>query len=115
MRPLLIVAQSGQFLAQSATQAGYSAWVADCFGDTDTLAVSERWQKLDDLHSLSLASFLSTLEALTQGEPCYLIYGSGIEHCYEFINHLPKHIEILGNHTKTYQYPFTIFHSFNRT
>jgi len=95
--PVLIFAQSGRFLAQSATQAGYRVWVADCFGDQDTLAASERWLPLTNLSTLSSQQFLTTLNAITKGEACSLIYGSGIEYCYDLLEFLPDNIELLAN------------------
>ena len=95
--PVLIFAQSGRFLAQSATQAGYRVWVADCFGDVDTKASCERWQVLPALSTLTKQQFLTIIENISQGETCNLIYGSGIEQCYPFLNSLPPHIKLLGN------------------
>ena len=100
-KPVLIFAQSGRFLAQSATQAGYRVWVADCYGDIDTLSSSERWQPLPSLTALTPKQFLTILQKLTQGEDCSLIYGSGIEQCYHLLHQLPSHIELLGNSPAT--------------
>ena len=99
--PVLILAQSGRFLAQSATQAGYSAWVADCFGDQDTLDIAERWQQTPPFSKLTLAIFLKTLLELTQGEPCILIAGSGVELYYPLLNNLPDNIQLVGNSVQT--------------
>lgn len=95
--PILIFAQSGRFLAQSATQAGYTVWVADCYGDTDLLTVAERWQRLPTFAELTHESILASLSKLTRGEQCILICGSGIEHCYSLLFPLPANIYLLGN------------------
>jgi predicted ATP-grasp superfamily ATP-dependent carboligase len=95
--PLLIFAQSGRFLAESATQAGYTVWVADCYGDSDLLAVSERWQSLPPFTELSHESIVASLSDLTRGEPCMLMCGSGIEHCYHLLFPLPVNIQLIGN------------------
>ena len=102
-KPVLIFAQSGRLLAQSATQAGYRVWVADCFGDQDTLNAVERWIGLPALSTLSLKQFLTALNELTNGEPCSLICGSGIEYFYHFLNSLPDYIELVGNKNSTIQ------------
>lgn len=99
--PVLIFAQSGRFIAQSATQAGYHVWVADCFGDQDTLAIVERWQQLAPIHQLSEKQILDTFSSLSQGEDCLLIYGSGIERHYPVLNNLPANITLIGNSAKT--------------
>ncbi len=95
--PILIFAQSGRFLAESATQAGYKVWVADCYGDTDLLAVAERWQSLPPFAELSHQTIFSSLSELTRGEQCMLICGSGIEHCYHLLFPLPANIQLIGN------------------
>tara|TARA_R110001606_G_scaffold346892_2_gene495867 strand:+ start:7084 stop:8202 length:1119 start_codon:yes stop_codon:yes gene_type:complete len=95
--PVLIFAQSGRFLAQSAAQAGYTVWVADCYGDTDLLAVADRWQSLAPFAELTHRSILTTLSDLTRGEQCLLICGSGIELCYHLLISLPSHIQFVGN------------------
>ena len=100
-KPVLIFAQSGRFLAQSASQAGYRVWVADCFGDIDTLVASERWQGLPKLASLTCKQFLTVLQSLTKGEECSLIYGSGIEQCAHLLHQLPNHIELIANSADT--------------
>jgi len=99
--PVLIFAQSGRFLAQSATQAGYRVWVADCFGDQDTVSLAERWQLLPSLSQLTPSDVLHYLSILTKGEECILICGSGIESNYVFLQQLPKHIQYLGNSFNT--------------
>lgn len=99
--PLLIFAQSGRFLAESATQAGYSVWVADCYGDTDLLAVAERWQYIPAFAELSHETIIACLSELSQGEQCMLMCGSGIEHCYHLLFPLPANIQLIGNKPDT--------------
>lgn len=99
--PVLIFAQSGRFLAQSATQAGYTVWVADCFGDSDCLAVAERWQSLPSFSELTRKEILSALSELTQGQYCTMICGSGIEYCFQVLFPLPPNIQLLGNTSNT--------------
>jgi len=100
-KPVLIFAQSGRFLAQSATQAGFRVWVADCFGDHDAVSSSERWQILPPLSELTSDDILSYLQLLTKGEDCILICGSGIESTYAFLDKLPINIQHIGNSFKT--------------
>ncbi|NQY25643.1 MAG: ATP-grasp domain-containing protein [Piscirickettsiaceae bacterium] len=99
--PVLIFAQSGRFLAQSASQAGYPVWVADCFGDQDTLAIAERWQQSPRFSELTSSIFLKILADLTQGESCLFIAGSGIELCYSLLEILPANITLVGNKPQT--------------
>lgn len=99
--PILIFAQSARFIAESATLAGYTVWVADCFCDTDTLAVAERHLKLPSLNALKAADFFTAIDALSHGEPCQLVIGTGIEQLYPFIEVLPAHVFYLGNTVQT--------------
>jgi uncharacterized protein len=92
---VLIVAQSGRFLAQLAHSAGYPVWVADCFGDQDTLALAERWLPLSNLHDH--AAVTKTLLDLSQNQPCSLLYGSGIEAFYPILKSLPDTVRLVGN------------------
>lgn len=110
--PLLVVAQSGRFIAQSAIRAGYTVWVADCFGDQDTLAVAERWQRLTAINELTPAFLLDTLEQLSAGQPCLLICGSGVESFYPALSQLPAHITLIGNSAQliaTFRDPASFF------
>jgi uncharacterized protein len=95
--PLLIFAQTARFIAQSAAQLGYQTWVADCFADKDTQRASNRLVRLPSLDKLTIASLLSSLDSLSQQQPCLLICGAGIERFYPVLKQLPPHIRPLGN------------------
>lgn len=96
---ILIVAQSGRFLAQIAHRAGYPVWVADCFGDSDTLEVTSRWLPINDLNDP--LSVLDTVLALCNEESCTLVYGSGVEYFHDILSQLPSHIKLAGNTQRT--------------
>jgi predicted ATP-grasp superfamily ATP-dependent carboligase len=96
---ILIVAQSGRFLAQIAHRAGYPVWVADCFGDNDTLEVASRWLPITNLSNP--LSVLDTVLALSNGEACTLVYGSGIESFHGILGQLPNRIKLVGNSQHT--------------
>jgi len=99
--PILIFAQSARFIAESATHAGHTVWVADCFCDSDTLAVASRSLKLAPLSTLSETAVLNAIEQLRQGQPCRLIIGTGIELFYAILNKLPAQVEHIGNSFQT--------------
>ncbi|SFK13737.1 ATP-grasp domain-containing protein [Methylophaga sulfidovorans] len=101
--PLLIFAQTARFIAQSAAQLGYQTWVADCFADTDTQRVSDRLVHLPSLDQLTTDSLLSSLHSLSQQQPCWLIFGAGIERFYPVLKQLPPHIQPLGNNFQTFE------------
>jgi predicted ATP-grasp superfamily ATP-dependent carboligase len=96
---VLIVAQSGRFLAQIANTAGYPVWVADCFGDCDTLAASSRWRPIADITDPD--DVLDTILTLSEGHPCTLVCGSGVESFSSMLSRLPDHIKLLGNSQAT--------------
>lgn len=99
--PVLIFAQSARFLAESATRSGYTVWVADCFCDTDTIAVAERYLKLPPLAELTTETLLESLNTLSRGEHCLFIYGSGIELFYPILKSLPANLQPVGNNAET--------------
>jgi predicted ATP-grasp superfamily ATP-dependent carboligase len=106
-KPVLILAQSGRFLAQSATQAGFTVWVADCYGDIDTRQSSSRWALIPPNFNISSLNLLTILSELSQNEDCYLAYGSGIESVYSILDILPPNIELIGNSFNTLNDIFT--------
>lgn len=99
--PILIFAQSARFMAESATLAGYSVWVADCFCDSDTVAVAQRHLTIPSLSALTATDFFAAIETLSRGEPCQLVIGTGIEQLYPLIELLPANILYLGNTVQT--------------
>lgn len=96
---ILIVAQSGRFLAQIAFQSGYTVWVADCYGDQDTLAIAQRWLPLTDLTDKN--TVLKTIIELSQNQRCLLVCGSGVEAFFPILNSLPTTITLIGNSAET--------------
>ena len=115
--PVLIFAQSGRYLAQSATQAGHTVWVADCFGDVDTLDIAERWKKLPPLHTLNNTHLLELLTTFANGQDCLLVCAGGIEKYFPILSQLPTNIKCIGNNRDTIKkiktlslpYPITQF------
>lgn len=99
---LLVFAQSGRFIAESATRAGYTVRVADCFGDIDTLAVAERWQPLPAFSDLTTEQLLTTLIELSDKQSCWLVCGTGIERFYPVLSQLPSYIQFVGNPVESF-------------
>jgi predicted ATP-grasp superfamily ATP-dependent carboligase len=95
----LILAQSGRFLAQQLQFTGHPIWVADCFGDSDTLTACSHWLKLDSIDKPE--AIQSLLKQLPSDMIFNLICGSGIESFYPVLENLPSHIHLIGNKTDT--------------
>ncbi|MCK5871999.1 MAG: ATP-grasp domain-containing protein [Methylococcales bacterium] len=93
MNTLLIIAQSGQMLAQAASNIGLKIFVIDCFADRDTQALAA------DLHhvsSLAIHDINSGVKKFKKS--CrYCLYGSGFEAYPETLVFLETHFELLGN------------------
>ena len=100
---LLVVAQSGRMLAQSAAREGYLVRVADCFGDRDTLRVADRYLKLLPLDKITKPQWLQTIISLSDGQSCSLICGTGIERFYPMLAELPAHIKFAGTSIESFQ------------
>ncbi|OUR71789.1 hypothetical protein A9Q78_09115 [Methylophaga sp. 41_12_T18] len=98
--PVLIFAQSGRYLAESASQAGYSVWLADCFGDSETRDLADRWQQLPLFEQLNSSQLLTILTNIANGEHCTFICGSGIEKYYSLLAQLPNNFHLVGNTDK---------------
>ena len=98
--PLLVFAQSGRFIAESATLAGYTVWVADCFGDNDTISVASRFLKLPPISALTAKQLADYLITLSNQQACLLIYGTGIEQLYDVLALLPLYIHPIGNNVE---------------
>lgn len=99
--PLLIVAQSGRFLTQSASQTYDKVWVTDYFGDVDTRLASEQWHLLPDLETISQSSLKQHISTITEKAHCHLVYGSGIEYCPSLTSSLPSNVKLYGNSSVT--------------
>src|SRR5690554_2386193 len=93
---LLVVAQSGRMLAQSAAREGYQVRVADCYGDVDTLNVADIYIKLPPLNKASQHLWMQAIVDLSDDHPCTLIFGTGIERFYPLLSELPAHITYAG-------------------
>ncbi len=99
--PVIIFAQSGRFLAESLTEAGYRVSVLDCFGDTDTLAVADKWQRMPQINMPDCQTIVNRLSQMADNKKCALIYDSGIEGCYPLLAMLPDNIVLIGNNADT--------------
>lgn len=98
MHSLVILAQSGRMLAQSAARAGWRPWVLDLYGDADTQACSAHCRVVaDDCGGFARDLILAEVRlAVTQGA-IGLVYGSGLE-CYpNLLAELATLLPVLGN------------------
>lgn len=98
---VLIAAFSGRALAQSARRAGYVPFVADAFGDMDTIAAAGAVRAVDDAmsHGFRAKPLIAALDALVANagtKPVGLVLGSGLEDKLRLVDILDKRYTLLG-------------------
>jgi predicted ATP-grasp superfamily ATP-dependent carboligase len=95
MPAVLIVAQSGRMLAESAARGGIKASVVDLFGDEDTRACAERTAAVSSLTAPAILTASARLGCKPGTLP--LVYGSGVDTRPELIAQLAEHYPLAGN------------------
>jgi predicted ATP-grasp superfamily ATP-dependent carboligase len=96
MKTVLIIAQSGQMLAQAAVNIGLNVFVIDCFADQDTQALAT---DLVQVTSLTIQSIYPAIKRFKKN--CYFcLYGSGFEAYPESLELLEQHFQVLGSSAK---------------
>lgn len=97
---ILIAAQAGRALAEAARRAGLRPYVADLFGDSDTLALAEAHRPLPGRFGAAPAAeaVLAELDDLAgaAGRPVGLILGSGFEDVPDLIARLAGRHRLIG-------------------
>jgi uncharacterized protein len=100
-RAVLIAALSGRALAASARRAGFLPFVADSFGDCDTVALSGAVRVVPRTDTLLVAGeLMAALEELAlcaNREAIGVVLGSGFEGCPELIELCTKQFTVLGS------------------
>ena len=102
---VLIAAQAGRALAQAARRAGLRPFVADLFGDSDTLAMSEAYRPLTGRFgdAPAQAATLDAVDALADraGGAIGLILGSGFEDAPDLVARLARRHRLIGAPAET--------------
>ncbi|KAA2237500.1 ATP-grasp domain-containing protein [Salinarimonas soli] len=103
---LLIAAQSGRALAAAARRAGFRPYVADMFGDDDTLALTDAWQRLPGrfgrgAEGESVDAVLDELAKAAGDHPLGLVLGSGFEGAPHVVARLARRFRLLGASAET--------------
>lgn len=97
---VLIAAQSGRALAEAARRAGMRPFVADLFGDSDTLALSEAYRPLPGRFGSPMAfdATLAAIDALadTAGSVVGLVLGSGFEDAPDLMARIAERHRLIG-------------------
>lgn len=104
---ILIAAQSGRALAEAARRAGFRPFVADLFGDEDTLALAAAHRPLPGRFGtgrLGGEAALSALDALAEqagGRHLGVVLGSGFEGAPDLIAAIAARHRLLGADART--------------
>jgi predicted ATP-grasp superfamily ATP-dependent carboligase len=99
---ILIAAQSGRALAEAARRAGLRPYVADLFGDADTLALAEAYRPLRGrfgatrLGGEGALAQIDALAALAGGRSLGLVLGSGFEGAPDLMARIAARHRLLG-------------------
>jgi predicted ATP-grasp superfamily ATP-dependent carboligase len=94
---LLIIANSGRAMAQSAARGGFSVSVFDGFCDQDTQAVANCRPVRIDADGLDPDCLLDELESFARGQSVPMIYGAGLEGRSSLLGRLSERGHLLGN------------------
>lgn len=95
---LLILANSGRAIAESARRSGYRVTVLDGFCDQDTLAVAECWPVTQGFAHLDVEMFAQEIASLLPEHSCGLVYGAGLEESTSLLSRLSQCCQLFGNH-----------------
>ncbi|BBL72282.1 ATP-grasp domain-containing protein [Methylogaea oryzae] len=94
---VVILAQSGRMLAQSAARAGWRTRVLDLYGDEDTRACSERCALVDDGGGFDHGRVLDELRRAAAEGARGLVYGSGLECAPDWLDEIAGLLPVWGN------------------
>ncbi len=92
---ILIVANSGRMLAQSARAEGFRPLVIDLFADLDTQHYAEDFKQIASLAEQHLKPAVDYF--IESYQVVQLVYGSGFEHHPESLCYLNNRLSLLGN------------------
>ncbi|MEJ2393932.1 MAG: ATP-grasp domain-containing protein [Candidatus Thiodiazotropha sp.] len=94
---LLILANSGRALAQSAVRGGFWVTVVDMFCDEDTLAVADCWPTSHEFSQVDGDELIEEMATLFPEHPCGVVYGAGLEEATHLLSRLSQCCQLYGN------------------
>ena len=97
-KKLLVIAQSGQMLAQAAHNIGLKVTVIDCFADLDTQALACNYYQVKSLAFKDIQGLINIIK----GQIRFCIYGSGFEAYPESLAFLEMQFQLIGNSSKVF-------------
>jgi predicted ATP-grasp superfamily ATP-dependent carboligase len=94
---LLILANSGRAIAESAHRGGYRITVLDGYSDQDTQAVADCWPVTQGFANLNVDIFTQEIASIIPEHPCGVVYGAGLEEATPLLKRLSTCCHLLGN------------------
>ncbi|MES9970941.1 MAG: ATP-grasp domain-containing protein [Candidatus Thiodiazotropha sp.] len=94
---LLVLANSGRAVAESARRGGYKVTLLDRFCDQDSLAVADCWPVTQGFSRLDVEMFAKEMAAIIPEYPCGLVYGAGLEGSTQLLRQLSSCCQLYGN------------------
>jgi predicted ATP-grasp superfamily ATP-dependent carboligase len=94
---LLVLANSGRAIAESAHRAGYRVTVLDLFCDQDSQAVADCWPVTQGFANLNADMLADEIASLVPNFPCGVVYGAGLEESASLLKRLSSDCHLLGN------------------
>jgi predicted ATP-grasp superfamily ATP-dependent carboligase len=94
---LLILANSGRAMAESAFRGGFSVTVLDGFCDQDTMEVADCWPICPGFSRVDADLLLEEIATLFPAHPCGLVYGAGLEEAPTLLQRLSGCCRLYGN------------------
>ncbi|MDE1952845.1 MAG: ATP-grasp domain-containing protein [Betaproteobacteria bacterium] len=101
---LIVVSTSARTLTQAAHRAGLAVRAVDAFGDVDTMARAQRWQRvaLGPAGGLDAGAVLRALDDHGPA-PARVVLGSGLEASLDAIDQLAARHVLVGNHPNVWR------------
>jgi uncharacterized protein len=94
---LLILANSGRAIAESAFNGGYSVTVLDGFCDQDSMEVADCWPICQGFSRLDADILIEEIATLFPKHPCGIVYGAGLEEAPSLLKRLSGCCRLYGN------------------
>jgi predicted ATP-grasp superfamily ATP-dependent carboligase len=94
---LLVLANSGRSMAESARRGGYRVTLLDRFCDQDALAVAECWPVTQGFSRLDVDMLVEEIATLFPDRSYGLVYGAGLENSTQLLRRLSSCCHLYGN------------------
>jgi predicted ATP-grasp superfamily ATP-dependent carboligase len=95
--PLIVIAKSARFVAESLWRAGIEIIVFDQYGDLDTRAISTQFCLIDELTDDEVIASIQLMDL----QQSAVVYASGVENNLDLLGQLQDRYQLFGNSVRT--------------